>query len=58
MTSPATNDHSPVTEPTVGVATPVMTSCGALNVSGVDYDVDPKLWTVRFIFILSLDEEC
>ncbi|KIH59464.1 hypothetical protein ANCDUO_10298 [Ancylostoma duodenale] len=45
MTSPVTNDHSPVTEPAVGVATPVMASCGALNVPGVDYDVDPKLWT-------------
>ncbi|RCN43489.1 hypothetical protein ANCCAN_10551 [Ancylostoma caninum] len=45
MTSPVTNDHAPATEPAVGVATPVMPSCGALNVPGVDYDVDPKLWT-------------
>ncbi|KAK6737521.1 hypothetical protein RB195_019932 [Necator americanus] len=45
MTSPTSNGHSPLTEPTVGTTTPVAASCGPLCVPGVDYDVDPKLWT-------------
>ncbi|KAK6060949.1 hypothetical protein COOONC_01382, partial [Cooperia oncophora] len=38
-------EQTPVVEPTVCVTTPVAMSCGPLNVPGVDYDVDPKLWT-------------
>ncbi|KHJ94739.1 hypothetical protein OESDEN_05333 [Oesophagostomum dentatum] len=45
VSSPATNDHSPATDHTVGVVTPVAASSGPLNVPGVDYDIDPKLWT-------------
>ncbi|VDM76107.1 unnamed protein product, partial [Strongylus vulgaris] len=44
MSSPSTNDHSPILEHAVGVVTPVTASYGPLSVPGVDYDIDPKLW--------------
>ncbi|KJH49420.1 hypothetical protein DICVIV_04435 [Dictyocaulus viviparus] len=44
INSPTNADHSPAAE-SAGIMTPVSVSCGPLNVPGVDYDVDPKLWT-------------
>lgn len=42
--SPAAGVAATVAEPVV--TTPLATSFGPLTVPGVDYDVDPKLWTV------------